>query len=361
MHSPGTCGALAARNFLRHCSVLCAALRCSPFFWPFDPQPLRWVVGIAGCSRASGDAADTRRDGPILQREQPDALPATQANQVVLRSRWQPSAPPAHYGGFAPTFVCHPSPGHDRARRQSAARVPPECPSATGPAPLLFARTAAHRRARRVRPPQPPHVGQQYSGHRPVPRLRTPCERFCEPALPDLSMCSGPWAESHAARSGLTLAGAADAGPAIHRCNTHQTVLRVASESRAPAPLSSPKRACQATFTRFFQCLLPKAVEPLGYVRPSPVACPRRQSSSSTWSGSIRHTGCQHHRNICNPLDERYGHLAHIVVHFCTRLRAALSTRFGNTASSGTDPAIMPSTMFHGTDKPLALISARSR
>jgi hypothetical protein len=77
-------------------------------------------------------------------------------------------------------------------------------------------------------------------------------------------MCrSAAQSESAAARSGLTLAGAADGKPAIHRCVRYRTLCLTPSESRARRPLSSSKRAGQATLTREPQ-RVPKAVEPLG-------------------------------------------------------------------------------------------------
>ncbi|KAJ4993322.1 hypothetical protein SVAN01_01297 [Stagonosporopsis vannaccii] len=99
------------------------------------------------------------------------------------------------------------APGH-------AARMPPECPGATTAGLLVFAATAAQGQ---MRPPAA--ATARWAAIASARYLAcAQCERFYEPALPDISMCSGPWAESHAARSGLTLAGAADGGPASHRC-----------------------------------------------------------------------------------------------------------------------------------------------
>ena len=222
----------------------------------------------------------------------------------------------ALWGGFAPTFVCHPSLGGDRTCH-------PECVERHQHRACDFRGHSRSVGARRTASPrQPQHVGQQ-SPQYAVPRLAASNHsQTHKPALSGIAMCRrAAQSKSATARSGLTLAGAADGKPAIHRCVRYRTLCLTPSESRARCPLSLSKRAGQATLTREPQ-RVPKAVEPLGYVRPSHVAC-GSQVQASFLLQHILHSSVQHVGTGGPPASSRdlepvaSDVLSQIVVHSC--------------------------------------------
>lgn len=191
----------AARKALRQriLGTFCVCM-CS---FSFDPQPLRQGMGIAGCIRASSDAADTRGDAPKPDQEQPDDAGRINDGRDRDGSR---EPPQLHYGGFAPTFVCQLGLGAGNTCRHDAS-------SATKAGPLIFVGTAAQHQAR-----QAITATARWAAIIASSRYLVWADlRSSKPALPDISM-SSLWAKSHAVRSGSALAGAADGGPAIHRC-----------------------------------------------------------------------------------------------------------------------------------------------
>lgn len=260
VHSHGTCSALAARKPLRQrlLGVFCVR----PRSFSLDPQPLRQGADIAGCIRASSDAADTREDAPILYQEQSDD--AGRINEGCDRdgSRAAPQCITGVWHPRSSVILRLATTGH-------VARMLP-APLARAAVGTIFAGTAAQ---------GPMRLSVTAATTRWAARTITAETRCLVRAqdrsadsrvpLPDISMCSScAWPVSHAARSGLTLAAAADDGPAIHRCSKYRTVSFVASESWAESPLSSSKRVCQATFTRASP-MPPQScgTEPLGYVK----------------------------------------------------------------------------------------------
>lgn len=176
-------------------------------------------------------------------------------NQRSLQSRWQPSAPPVHYGGFAPTFACHPVKRHQRRAYdfRGHRRSVRDGTSARGSHSTLG--------SNRLNTPR----GTSPSRFEPVANSRAG-------AIGNLHVqaCYRTQTESAAARSGLTLAGATDGKPAIHRLEKYQATSSSPCESRASFPSLI---VVQASRSGHFDHKAFTAVEPLGYVRPSHVAC----------------------------------------------------------------------------------------